>query len=155
MTQINPLYNAICFGTILSALDKIGISPPIIVRQTSELLTPMLKDILKLVGVEEELPKSMDEALRFIKGFLMRDKVMEKLDWDVSEDTINLRATGCMFLDLANFGKTLGYKACPICIGVLMMCVFTSILKLGSMSKAEFENNGNECSIKIEMLNGF
>ncbi|MEM2047943.1 MAG: hypothetical protein QXZ06_08675, partial [Candidatus Jordarchaeales archaeon] len=142
MPQINPLYNAICFGTILSALDRIGVSLPIVARQTSELLTPILRDLTKIFLGDKKVPESLNEVKVLAKEVLERDKVAEKVELDVSKNPIEMKIDGCMYLDIANFSKSLGYSACPTCLFALMTTSFISALKLGRVSEATFKNNG-------------
>lgn len=153
MTQINPLYNAICFGTLLSALDRIGVSLPIVARQASELLTPMLGNIMKILLGDRKVPESLSEVKVLAKEIIMeRDKIVEKLEMDVSKNQIETNVTGCMYLDIAKFSKSLGCNACPTCLFALMMSAFISALKLGTVSEATFVNDGDECHVRLVLL---
>ncbi|MEM1717740.1 MAG: hypothetical protein QXF49_00130 [Thermosphaera sp.] len=152
MSLINPLYNAICFGTLMSAIDKIGIPLPLVARQASEILAPIVKDLAKTILGNEKLPEKLSELMSFAKEVLERNGVAEKIEMRITESQVKMRILRCMYLDVAGFSKTLGYSACPICLYVLMFAAALSAIKLAEVSKATFENNGSECNIELTLL---
>jgi hypothetical protein len=66
MPEINSFYNAIVFGTLLSAADKIGLKPILLGRQASQILKPIIKNIAK-TAIGKDPPKNIEEFLEDIK----------------------------------------------------------------------------------------
>lgn len=156
MVRVNPVYNAICVGIIFSALDKIGVSLPLVARQASELLAPNLNDLLRLIDMEppknlEDVKKIIRDALKYIgEAENEEEKVMVEINF--SDNALSMDVVNCMYLDMANFGKSLGYGACPMCITAVLLSALINALKAGTTSEVKVENNGNECYIKITFL---
>ncbi|MBS7248344.1 MAG: hypothetical protein QXN15_10730 [Candidatus Jordarchaeales archaeon] len=146
--QINPLYNAICFGTLLSALDKIGVSLPIVARQTSQLLEPLMSDYLRGLIGSNDLPKNLHEVKEVIEKLVSVGGIGET-KVEVSDNTLTVSGNDCMYIDMARFGRSLGYNSCPLCVIALMLIALVSVPKIGVVSDTTVTNNGNECCIKI------
>lgn len=146
--NINPLYNAICFGTLLSALDKIGVSLPIVARQTSQLLEPLMRDFLKgLIGAND-LPKNLREVKEVIEKLVDVGGIGET-KVEVSGNTLTVSGKDCMYIDMSRFGRTLGYPTCPMCVISLMLIALINVSKIGVVTDTIVETNDNECKIKI------
>lgn len=148
--SINPLYNAICFGTLLSALDKIGVSLPIVARQTSQLLEPLMKDFLKGLIGSNDLPKNLNEIKEVIEKLVNVGGIGET-KVEVADNTLIVSGKDCMYIDMSNFGRTLGYQTCPMCVISLMLIALVSVPKIGVVTDTVVETKGNECSIKIKV----
>lgn len=154
MTQINPLYNAIILGNLLSAIDRIGVSLPIVARQTAKLIASNLEDIIKLALRDKKIPENLSEIIDIVKEKMGNNNLAEKIEIDVSGNNIETRIASCMYLDVANFCKLLGYNACPTCLVALMAAAFLNVLKIGTVSDVTLKNNGSECYIKLTVLEG-
>ncbi|MBS7287792.1 MAG: hypothetical protein KIH01_03355 [Candidatus Freyarchaeota archaeon] len=147
---VNPLYNAICFGTLLSALDKIGVSLPIVARQTSHLLEPLMKDFLKGFIGSNDLPKNLNEVKEVIEKLVDVGGIGET-KVEVADKMLTVSGKDCMYIDMSNFSRTLGYPTCPMCVISLMLVALVSVPKIGVVTDTIIETKGNECSIKIKV----
>ncbi|WXG41756.1 MAG: hypothetical protein WED07_13500 [Candidatus Freyarchaeum deiterrae] len=152
MTELNSLYNAIAFGTVLTALDKMGVNPSLVARQASRVLAPMMKELGKQISTQTDA-KNLKE---FISSW---DKIMETAQFadpkgteaSVSNNTLYMKLTNCMFNDMANFGKSQGYPACPICIVNLMVISFIGAQGIGEVADSKVENKENVCKLKVSV----
>ncbi len=62
MARWDPVANFLVFGSLLNALDKIGLKPTLIGRQTARVLAPTLKDVYqKFSGTESA--KTMEQFI--------------------------------------------------------------------------------------------
>jgi hypothetical protein len=153
MVKFNPVYNAIILGILFSAAEKIGITPVLLGRQTSRLLAPLLDDLFKQF-IGKTLSLNNGDLLRDIKKIVQAGEISdpEKLELSVSGNCVTLKLADCMYLDMANYGKTLGHDCCPMCIaGVFMTGVFSS-LNVGDVLDFKVENKENNCIVKLTIL---
>jgi hypothetical protein len=109
MHEINPFYGAIFFGTILSALDKMGLNPQLISRQASGVLSQLFEGSAKqILGVKR--PSTVEELITQI-GMLKTSGKTEKPEHSFSNGVITMKFVNCMYLPLNGYGKSIGYKA--------------------------------------------
>ncbi len=147
---INPLYNAICFGTLLSSLDRIGVSLPIVARQTSQLLEPLMRDLLRGLTGSGDLPKNLNDVKKVIEK-LTDVGGIEGTRVEVTGNTLIVSGSDCMYIDMSRFGRMLGYPTCPMCIISLMLIALINVPKIGVVTETTVDTNGNECRIKIKV----
>lgn len=68
MTKINPFYSAMTYGTMLTSLDKMGINPMLVIRQTARLLKPQLGDIARQ-AIGQTASSKIEELVGQIEQF--------------------------------------------------------------------------------------
>ena len=146
----NPIANTSVYGSLMNALDKIGIKPTLIGRQTARVLAPTLKGIWQQF-TQAEPPKTMDQ---FVIGYKTAMKILNILDFesfevDYSKGVLSVKIPDCMWLDLLNFGKSQGYKACAICSHSIMTTALISAMDLGDVSDIKVENKDKVCYLKF------
>jgi hypothetical protein len=149
MSRWNPIANVLLYGSVLSALDKIGIKPTLIGRQTSRILAPIVNDISKKFAGEEHA-KTMEQ---FIIGYKTAVKNLNILDIEgfeinYSKNVLSMKVPDCMWLDLANYGKSQGYGACALC-GVSIFTTALINIDLGDVSDVKIENKERVCNLKF------
>lgn len=153
MVKFNPEYNAIILGILLSAADKMGINPVLLGRQTSRLLAPMLDSIFqKFTG--KTLSMNGEGFLEDIKRIVKIGDISdpEKLELEIVDSCFTLKLVDCMYLDMAKYGKIIGYESCPMCIaGVFMIGLFSS-LNIGDVLNFKVENKDNSCIVKLVVI---
>ena len=150
MTTINPLYFAITFGAILSALDKIGMHPNLIARQSARLLSPIIGEISKTIGGKN--PSNMEEAKEFFEGAMKNGDACSAIETTASRNRLSSKITDCIFSPLADFVKTLGYDSCPVCAVSIILSGGLKAWGLGEISHIKVETNENVCNLEINML---
>ena len=150
MTTINPLYFAITFGAILSALDKIGMHPNLIARQSARLLSPIIGEISKTIGGKN--PSNMEEAKEFFEGAMKNGDACSAIETTASRKRLSSKITDCIFSPLADFVKTLGYDSCPVCAVSIILSGGLKAWGLGEISHIKVETNENVCNLEINML---
>ncbi len=153
MVKFNPEYNAIILGMLLSAADKMGINPVLLGRQTSRLLAPLLDGIFKQYigrGPSSNPEQLLEDIKTIVKAGEISDP--EGLELEYSENRFNMKVIECMYLDMANYGKTLGYNACPMCIAGVFFMGLVNSLGIGEVLDFTVENKENSCTLKIIVM---
>lgn len=150
MTTMNPLYFAITFGAILSALDKIGIHPNLIARQSARLLSPVIDGISNTIGGKK--PSNMEEAREFFEGAMKTGDACSAIETTASKKRLSSKITDCIFSPLADFVKTLGYNSCPVCAVSIILSGGLRAWGLGEISHLKVETNGNVCNLEINLF---
>ena len=150
MPEINSFYNAMVFGTLLSAADKIGLKPMLLGRQASKILKPVIETLAqKTVG--KDPPSNVEELIENIKEVAKTGGLLDpsKFEANSSGNCLITKGTDCMYLDMAEYGKSIGYDACPVCVmGVLLMSTI-SALGFGEVVNFKVENSGKTCTNKF------
>ncbi len=149
MREINPFYGAIFFGTILSTLDKMGLNPPLISRQASGVLSQLFEGPAKQV-LGAKRPSTVEELMTQIEK-LKTSRPSEKSEHSFSNGVITMKFVDCMYLSLNGYGKSIGYKACPMCAQALLLSASLKALNLGEVKDIQLENNENTCVLKLEL----
>ena len=149
MHEINPFYGAIFFGTILSALDKMGLNPPLISRQASGVLSQLFEGPAKQI-LGEKRPSTVEELItQMVK--LKTSRPLENSEHSYSNGVITMKFVDCTYLPLNGYGKGIGYKACPMCAQALLLSGSLKALNLGEAKDIQVENNENTCVLKLKL----
>jgi hypothetical protein len=149
MREINPLIGASFFGTLLSALDKMGLNPQLISRNASGVLSKLFDGPAKQV-LGEKRPSTVEELMTQIEK-LKTSRATEKSEHSFSDGVITMKFVDCMYLMLNGYGKGIGYKACPMCAQALLLSASLKALNLGEVKDIQVENNENICVLKLEL----
>ncbi|WXG42206.1 MAG: hypothetical protein WED07_15815 [Candidatus Freyarchaeum deiterrae] len=151
MSRWDPIANVLLCGSLLSALDKIGIKPTLIGRQTARVLAPMIKDIAQKYAEAEQPAKTMDQFIIDFKTALKHLNVFdrESFEMNYSKGVLSMKVTDCMWLDMLNFGKSQGYKTCAFCGAGIFTTALISTLDLGEVSDIKVENKEKVCNLKL------
>jgi hypothetical protein len=150
MPQINSFYNAIIFGTLLSAADKIGLKPMLLVRQASKILKPLMGTLSQQINGKDP-PSNMEELIESMKEVTKTGGLAEpdKVEMTFSGNCLSMKGTDCMYLDMCEYGKSIGYDACPVCVmGVVIMSTIGA-LGFGEVADFKVENSGKTCFAKM------
>ncbi|WXG41738.1 MAG: hypothetical protein WED07_13410 [Candidatus Freyarchaeum deiterrae] len=152
MTDVNPYHNAMIFGTMLCALDKMGIKPTLIARQTSAVLAPIIGGLSKqLLG--KTLPSNMEEFLPQLQESLKTSGILNpKSEISYSNGVLSSKIIDCMYLTMAGFGKSLGYKACPMCAAALILSSALKAINIAEVVDAQVENKEDTCIFKLKLM---
>jgi hypothetical protein len=76
----------------------------------------------------------------------------DKSKLSYSDGVITMKVVDCAYLTMAELGKSLGYKACPLCIQAFMLAVFTRAANISEIEKYQVENSGDTCIVKLKLL---
>jgi hypothetical protein len=150
MPQINSFYNALIFGTLLSAADKIGLKPMLLGRQASKILKPLIGTLTqKTVG--KDSPSNMEELIENLKKIAKTGGLAEpdKLEINFSGNCLSVKGTDCMYLDMCEYGKSIGYDACPVCVMAVVLMSIIGALGFGEVLDLKTENSGRTCFSKM------
>ena len=150
MPEINPLYHSLIFGTLMSALDNMGISPVLIARQTARILTPIIKDISKQ-AIGQAPSSNMETFIEQVKASVELGGLGDPKTFEInfSENVLSSKLSDCMYLNIANFAKSLGYDACPICSMSVTTMGTLSALGFGEVVDFKVECDGKTCLSKL------
>jgi hypothetical protein len=153
MREMNPLYAAITIGSLMGALDKIGVKPTLIARQSAAILAPMLSSM----AAQENENKSASNKEEFIKIF--RDGIRtgniadaEAFEANWSGNILKAKITDCMWLPLSGFGKGIGFSTCPMCLMCFTAASGFKGLRLGEISDFKAETRGDICNLEIRIV---
>ena len=149
MREINPFYGAIFFGTLLSALDKMGLNPQLISRQASGELSQLFDGPAKQV-LGAKRPSTVEELMAQMRK-LKTSGTSEKSENSYSNGVINMKFVNCMYLSLNGYGKSNGYKSCPMCVQALLLSASLRALNMGEVKDVQLENNENTCVLKLKL----
>ncbi|WXG42208.1 MAG: hypothetical protein WED07_15825 [Candidatus Freyarchaeum deiterrae] len=150
MSRWDPVGNFLVYGSLLNALDKIGIKPTLIGRQTARVLAPTLKDIYQKFSGNESA-KTMDQFIIDYKAAMKNLNLLdrESFEVDYSKDVLSVKVPDCMWLDILNFGKSQGYKTCALCSHSIFAAAMISTMDIGEVLDIKVENKEKICYLKF------
>jgi hypothetical protein len=140
---------AFIYGTMLSSLNEIGLTPPLIARQAAETLSQLFEGPAKQV-LGAKRPSTVEELMTQIEK-LKTSRTSEKPEHSYSNGVITMKFVDCMYLPLNGVGKELGYKSCPMCGQALLLSASLKALNMGEIKNIKVENNENTCILKLTL----
>ncbi|WXG41632.1 MAG: hypothetical protein WED07_12860 [Candidatus Freyarchaeum deiterrae] len=149
MREIDSNYHALVFGTLFTALDKVGLNPMLIARNASKMLSQLYDGPAERI-LGEKHPSTVEELITQMEK-LKTSRTSEKSENSYSNGVITMKFVDCMYLPLNNYGKSNGYKSCPMCIQALLLSSSIKALKLGEVKDIQLENNENTCALKLKL----
>jgi hypothetical protein len=152
MARWDPMAEVLLVGSLLSALDKIGIKPTLIGRQTARVLAPMINDIAQKYAEAEQVAKTWDQFIVDYKTAIKNNLNVydrESFEMNYSKGVLSMNITDCMWLDMLNFGKSMGYKTCAFCGASVFTTALIATLGLGDVTDIRVENKEKVCSLKL------
>ena len=150
MPRWDPMANVLVYGSLLYVLDKVGVKPALIGRQTARVLAPMFKNISQKYAKADSV-KTMDQFLKDAKTAMKKLNIwdQENFEADYSKGVLSVKIPDCMWLDLANYGKSQGYSACALCGVSVFLTALISTENLGDVLDVQVDNNERVCSLKL------
>nr|MDO8079413.1 hypothetical protein [Candidatus Freyarchaeota archaeon] len=149
MADMKDFFTGLVYGTILSSADKIGIRPMLLGRQSSKILGPMIGSLAQQF-IGKEPPKNMQEFLKVLETIGKDTGVLGK-EFELSylQNKFSLKIKECLWLEMAKYGKTLGYNACPLCGVAVMAMGILEAMNLSQVVGMDVENKDGKCQIKL------
>ncbi len=148
---LNIFNNAVIFGSLLSALENMGIPTTLTSRRTADVLKGVLKIVDRvLLGREpastlDELPKDFTDAVK-------NSKFVENVEVTLKDNTMTGTLTGCMYLGFGKIAKDLlGYKGCPICALAVVGAGTVEALGFGQVTDMSVTTEGKTCHLKMKI----
>mgnify|MGYP005841271131 CR=1 FL=1 len=152
--KLDPYLDSLILGTIVNSLDKMGVNPMLLARQAARAMAPTIGvSIKQLIG--KNLPSNLEELCKITEDFI---KAARTVDFDKSKistsgNVLNMKMVDCVYLTQAEFGKSLGYKACPLCVLAFCQSALTSGVNMGETENIQVEyNDADTCIIKIKLV---
>lgn len=65
--QANPMFEAISYYALMTAMEKVGINPGLLARQTSTAITPVMSGFLENFLGRSQMPKALNEFFEMEK----------------------------------------------------------------------------------------
>jgi hypothetical protein len=149
---VNPLFNALGICALLSSLDKMGLNPSLIARQTAKVLGPVLAEFGKsTLGDKNMYASNMDE---FMKGLKMAVKIggladPEALQVSQSEGSCTFKWSDCGLKDMSSAAKLFGYNKCPLCLPGVIVAGLIDVWHIIDFRYVTVDKNGDICSINL------
>ena len=149
---VNPMFNALGLCAVLSSMDKMGVNPNLIARQTSKVLGPVLAEFGKMTLGDKNLHASnMDE---FMKGLKMAVSIgglgdPESLKVSQSDGACTFTWSDCGLKDMSTAAKLFGYDNCPLCLPGVIVAGLIDVWHVTDFLYVKVEKNGNTCSIHL------
>nr|MDO8081102.1 hypothetical protein [Candidatus Freyarchaeota archaeon] len=150
LTEINPLYNAIAFGTLLTSLDKLGLKPMLVARQATRILAPIIANLAKQIYGQEP-SKNLAEFVENWKVMIKKTSLVDpdKSEISLADKVISMKLTDCMYQAMADFGKSQGYPACPLCIINLILLSLIKAQGIGEVIDFSSKKSETVCLVKM------
>lgn len=151
MSDTVNLFYGFVFGTILSAADKMGINPLLLGRQSSKILGPMVENLAQqFLGMAP--PKTMEEIVKDLeivgKNFGVFGKEFE---WSYSGNNLNIKIVQCPWMEMLKYGKSIGYKACPLCATSVILMGTIEATNIVQVLGINVDNNETVCQLTVKM----
>ncbi|MFB0562355.1 MAG: hypothetical protein ACETWM_14215 [Candidatus Lokiarchaeia archaeon] len=149
--MLNTFNNAVIFGSLLSALENMGIPTTLTARRAADVLKGILKLIdTVLLGKEpastlEELPNDFMEAVK-------NSKFVDDVEVKISDNTMTGTLTNCMYLGFGKIARDLlGYSGCPICALCVVGAATVEALEFGQVTDMSIKTEGNICHLEMKI----
>ncbi|MEM3564264.1 MAG: hypothetical protein QXR19_13595 [Candidatus Jordarchaeaceae archaeon] len=151
MSDTVNLFYGFVFGTILSAADKMGINPMLLGRQSSKILGPMVENLAQqFLGMAP--PKTMEELVKDLeivgKNFGVFGKEFE---CSYSGNNLSMKIVQCPWLEMCKYGKSIGYRACPLCATSVMLMGTIEATNIVQVMGINVDNNEAVCRLTVKM----
>ncbi|WXG39390.1 MAG: hypothetical protein WED07_00915 [Candidatus Freyarchaeum deiterrae] len=149
MSNIIDFFTGLVFGTILGSADKMGIKPMLLGRQSSKVLGPMIGSLAQQF-IGKEPPKNMPELVRDLETLGKSTGVLGKeFELSYSENKFSMKIKECPWLEMAKYGKSIGYNACPLCASSIIMMGAIEGMGLSQVIGINVENKDTICQLKL------
>jgi len=150
MSDTVNLFYGFVFGTILSAADKMGINPMLLGRQSSKILGSMVDSLAQqFLGMAP--PKTMEELLKDIEIMGKNFGVFGKeFELSYSGNNLNIKIVRCPWLELCKYGKSVGYKACPLCPTSIILMGAIEATNIAQVLGTNVDNNETVCQLTVK-----
>jgi hypothetical protein len=151
MQDLKDFLTGLVFGTILSSADKMGINPMLLGRQSSKVLGPMIGNLAQQT-INKNPPKTMEELVKDLETFVKGSDIFGKgFELNYSGNTFSMKINECLWLEMCKYGKTIGYKACPLCSTMIIMMGLIEAMGISQVVGINVDNNEATCELKMAM----
>jgi hypothetical protein len=141
---------SLIFGTVLSAADKMGIKPMLLGRQASKIMAPIINELSKKLQ-DKKAPSNLKELVEDLE--IINKSLSSIMNYEIetsfSNNCYTEKLTNCAYIEMAKFGKSMGYNACPLCGITIILMGGISALGIAEILDTKVENNENACTLKI------
>jgi hypothetical protein len=151
---LNPVFIAVGICSLLSSLDKMGVTPTLVARQTSKVIGPVLADFGKMtIGTTKMEAPTLNE---FVAGLKMALKMGGLADPDALEmsktaEGFTVKWVDCGLKDMANAAKLFGYHDCPLCLPGVIVAGLLGSYQVADVREMKVEKDGNTCMMHIQI----
>ena len=149
---INPLFNAVEICSLLSSLDRMGITSALIARQTVNVVGPVVANFGKMtIGTEMEV-KSLDDFAKFMGMALEIGGLADPKATVISKsgNGYTLKWVDCSQKDMIEAGKLFGHSGCPICLPSIVVSGLLGALKIADVKELKVERSSNTCTMQMQ-----
>lgn len=148
---VNPLFNAIGLCTIMSTLDKMGVSPGLVARSASKAIGPILAKFEKMMIGTEGGVKNWDEFMGKVKMAVTAGGLgdMNGIEVKQTSSGIDVKWADCMMKDMVGVAKTFGYSVCPLCYPAIILTGTISAFNLADIQDVKIRTDGNICYLNL------
>ena len=149
-STLNSMINAIPYYAMMTALDKMGIAPDLLGRQTSVALKPILQDLSKALA-SGQMPKNINEFFEMFKAIVGVTSIADAdtIRTEVKDRSCHINLSNCMWQDIAGVAEKAGYKHCPMCIIGTVITGFLKVFGFQETTRSKVEKKGNSCSVEL------
>ncbi|MBS7249683.1 MAG: hypothetical protein KIH08_03690 [Candidatus Freyarchaeota archaeon] len=150
MSDTVNLFYGFVFGTILSAADKMGINPTLLGRQSSKILGPMLENLAQqFLGMAP--PKTIEEFMKDLEIVGKNFVFGKEFQLSYSGNNLSMKLVQCPWLEMCKYGKSIGYKACPLCATSVMLMGAIEATNIVQVMGVNVDNNETVCQLTVKM----
>lgn len=148
----DPMFSAMGLCALLSSMDKMGVKPSLITRQTAKVLGPVLAEFGKMTLGEKNMQASnMDEFMKGLKKAVSIGGLAdpESLQVNQSDSVCTFKWNDCGLRDVSTAAKLFGYDNCPLCLPGVIVAGLIDVWHVTDFLYVKVEKNGNTCSIHL------
>lgn len=149
---VNSLFNAIGLCTIMSTLDKMGVSPELVARSASQAIGPVLAKFEKMMIGTEGGAKTWDEYLKKVNMAVTAGGLgdMKGIEVKQTGNGVDVKWADCMMKDMVSVAKMFGYSVCPLCYPAIILTGTISALNLAEIQDVKIRTtDGSICYINL------
>lgn len=151
--EMDPFIDALILSTVMSSLDKMGLNPMLVARQGARIIAPTIGAGLQQT-VGSHMPTSLEDHCKVSEDCFKAGQTADpdKTKVSCSDNVITMKVVDCAYLTMADFGKSLGYEACPICVQAFMESALTTAVKIAETESFQVEHSADTCIVKIKLI---
>jgi hypothetical protein len=151
--KMDPLIDALIVSTVVSSLDKMGLNTMLLVRQATPVVTLLAGPVIKQ-AIGQNLPTNLEELCKIGEEMLKPSQTADpdRTTLSYSNGVITMKTVDCAYLTMAGLGKSLGYKACSLCMQGVMLSTYIKAVGLAEVESFQMESMGDACVIKVKLI---
>ncbi len=150
MADFKDVLTGLIFGTVLKSADNMGVKPILLGCQSAKVLGPIIATLSQQF-IGKAPPKDMNELMTDMETMAKVSGVLGKeFEMSYTGNTVKMKTVECPWLEMAKYGKSIGYKACPLCGIMILLIGAIEFVNTVQVSDVNVDNNETVCQLTVE-----